>query len=1050
MSKKLSIILIVTLAMVLVFSTVASAEFVKGLDKNKELYPLWIVDEQTRPIFTYADSIKEIVYVEVPCDTDRDGLRDRVSVYIMRPNAPGFLAPALLEHSPYHNGTMDYSFVNGSNFADKPHLSAPFKYKDNWPIHRDPADPKFADTTHLSYDDIKYKGTEAWNWPWKDEAFTVDSWYTGVTYGQVPAATVSAVDGEGHTIYAPAPGFNFGSDFISTNPNFGGSNGNIESYYRYYLPRGYALLSGQLLGNRDSDGISNSMHMEEVLSAMAIIKWLNGEAKAFTSRRGNLEVKADWANGHAAMTGTSYPGTTPLTAAASGVEGLKAVMPQACGSNWYDVYRAGGAVRAPGGYGGEDINLHAAFNFSRWVADSGLASNSSSSVYNTNFPGGYLPKEDGEFFPKAIQDVYLSVQSHMMEGQGGENGDYNAEWDSRNLLRNIGHIGEDVGVIVTNGLMDWNLKPKNGYQLWQTLEARHKGPHKIFTAISGHASQSTREIPGSDGVGRSLIEWWHLWMDHFLLGLDNNVVELLPNISLTNNRTGKVEAFDQLPIPGVQEQKIYLVPAKGGKAGTLSYYKPQPAIDSFQDMEIFAQLNADLYPGAVALSETNKTVIPVSEDGNTRVNTAQALFAEGRFIGVNRTVDLPAEQIFAAVDKPVAGRLLYLSEPLKASMRLNGIPIVQLLAAPDKGAGNLSAALVEIGRERRFESGRRTASLVNVTSYVLPYGGGLTNTTNVVRYDNPAATGSFSNYKYVTAGWSDVQNPNHDGKTWIECEDTNYTPNFYFQTTKIIPGQYYPYTIELEPYDYTFEAGNRIGIMIFGTDPDYSQLYDADCTCGFDIEIGASSYAIIPLKLAEPEAPVTIEVANVLAKPGDSLDVTYKISGNEFGFSALDILIPYDSNIYEPVTVTAAGALANPFFVANPLYAADTMRIAFAAAENVIGDGLLFTVTYKVSAAAPAILDHPLSVEVVKMQYASFIDKLVDLEVKVNPGALVIGILGDVNGDGQVTPEDAMLILQMLVGLIDWTPRALLLGDINGDGVVDTTDAALILRMVVG
>jgi hypothetical protein len=63
---------------------------------------------------------------------------------------------------------------------------------------------------------------------------------------------------------------------------------------------------------------------------------------------------------------------------------------------------------------------------------------------------------------------------------------------------------------------------------------------------------------------------------------------------------------------------------------------------------------------------------------------------------------------------------------------------------------------------------------------------------------------------------------------------------------------------------------------------------------------------------------------------------------------------------------------------------------------------------------------------------------------------LVIGILGDVDANGLVTPEDAMLVLQMIVGLVPWTPRALLLGDINGDGIVDTTDAALILRMVVG
>ena len=73
-----------------------------------------------------------------------------------------------------------------------------------------------------------------------------------------------------------------------------------------------------------------------------------------------------------------------------------------------------------------------------------------------------------------------------------------------------------------------------------------------------------------------------------------------------------------------------------------------------------------------------------------------------------------------------------------------------------------------------------------------------------------------------------------------------------------------------------------------------------------------------------------------------------------------------------------------------------------------------------------------------------------DIDLKVDPGLLIIGIMGDINGDGFITVEDAILLLQMYVGLLDWTPRALLLGDINGDGLIDSLDAALILRMVVG
>ncbi|MCL1872994.1 MAG: cohesin domain-containing protein, partial [Clostridiales bacterium] len=113
---------------------------------------------------------------------------------------------------------------------------------------------------------------------------------------------------------------------------------------------------------------------------------------------------------------------------------------------------------------------------------------------------------------------------------------------------------------------------------------------------------------------------------------------------------------------------------------------------------------------------------------------------------------------------------------------------------------------------------------------------------------------------------------------------------------------------------------------------------------------------------------VAIEIANVLAKPGAEIEVTYSIKGNEYGYTTLDLKIPYDNTIYEPIGAGPAGVLA-PFFVFNPAYAAGMIRVAFASAENISGDGILFTVKYKVSAAAPSLLDHPLTAEPVNMQY---------------------------------------------------------------------------------
>ena len=66
------------------------------------------------------------------------------------------------------------------------------------------------------------------------------------------------------------------------------------------------------------------------------------------------------------MMGTSYNGTIPIAAASTGVEGLDAIVPISAISDWYDYYRANGAVRAPhsasGGtgnntYQGEDLDV---------------------------------------------------------------------------------------------------------------------------------------------------------------------------------------------------------------------------------------------------------------------------------------------------------------------------------------------------------------------------------------------------------------------------------------------------------------------------------------------------------------------------------------------------------------------------------------------------------------------------------------------------------------------------------------------------------------------
>jgi len=204
-----------------------------------------------------------------------------------------------------------------------------------------------------------------------------------------------------------------------------------------------------------------------------------------------------------------------------------------------------------------------------------------------------------------------------------------------------------------------------------------------------------------------------------------------------------------------------------------------------------------------------------------------------------------------------------------------------------------------------------------------------------------------------------------------------------------------------------------------------------------------------PGDVATVSQPVIIDVADVWTAPGGTVDVTYSIKGNDLGFTTIDFELPFNER-FAATKVTAAGMLTAPggYFISN--ITSDAVKIAFASTANITGSGILFTVTYQVPTGLLPIFDEVLDVNVKALRIETNKNEIIDLGYTVSPGTLVIGLLGDVDGNGTITPEDAILLLQMYVGLVPWTPRALLLGDVNKDGVVDTTDAALILRMVVG
>ncbi len=60
------------------------------------------------------------------------------------------------------------------------------------------------------------------------------------------------------------------------------------------------------------------------------------------------------------------------------------------------------------------------------------------------------------------------------------------------------------------------------------------------------------------------------------------------------------------------------------------------------------------------------------------------------------------------------------------------------------------------------------------------------------------------------------------------------------------------------------------------------------------------------------------------------------------------------------------------------------------------------------------------------------------------------GTCGDLNGDEVINVLDAIIDLQIIVGLLTPTEDQLKAGDVVGDGIIDVFDAILLLQHIVG
>ena len=294
-----------------------------------------------------------------------------------------------------------------------------------------------------------------------------------------------------------------------------------NSQIRKWVPRGFIVVHSSSPGTGLSQGAPTVGGDNESLAPKAVIDWLNGRAKGYTTPDGGKEVKAFWTTGKVGMTGTSYNGTLPLAAATTGVEGLEAIIPIAPNTSYYHYYRSNGLVRSPGGYLGEDIDV---------LYDFINSGNNERRAYNN----------------RTVRD------SIMANGMDRITGDYNAFWAGRDYLNDLGPL--NTAVFMAHAFNDWNVMPEHSYRIYKALKKKDI-PLKIYYHQGGHGGEPPMELMNK-------------WFTRFLFGVENGV-ENIPNAWIVREDAERTKptSYKDYPHPESQPVTFNLTAGAPGRGG---------------------------------------------------------------------------------------------------------------------------------------------------------------------------------------------------------------------------------------------------------------------------------------------------------------------------------------------------------------------------------------------------------------------------------------------------------------------------------------------------
>nr|WP_308300985.1 MULTISPECIES: Xaa-Pro dipeptidyl-peptidase [unclassified Crossiella] len=331
-------------------------------------------------------------------------------------------------------------------------------------------------------------------------------------------------------------------------------------YDNYFVPRGYAVVLVDLAGTTRSEGCSDIGGKSDVASAKKVIDWLNGNADGFTTKAGNAKASSSWSTGATGMIGKSYDGTIANGVAATGVPGLKTIVPIGAISSWYDYYRSDGV----------------SFGFN----PVGLA--------NTVEKGG---RPD------------CGAQKTKLTNGATGNGDYNAFWAERDYLPNASKV--KASVFVVHGQGDLNVKTLHYGQWWDKLGAAGV-TRKIWLTQAGH-------VDPFDFRRSVWVDTLHRWFDRWLLGV-NNGIENEPRATIERAPDTWVNE-PTWPLAGTEQVNLRIRKGQNAGLGQLGTTQATPgSTEKFTDTAGQGSANWAANPNTASNARTLFSTGPLAKD----------------------------------------------------------------------------------------------------------------------------------------------------------------------------------------------------------------------------------------------------------------------------------------------------------------------------------------------------------------------------------------------------------------------------------------------------